>query len=366
MEKTVTTRQLIFVLILSVVTLKVLFLPNVLATNIGRDGYIMLLFLLLVDFLVLLMLLYLMNKFKDKTFYDVLCILCGKWIAKIIMFLLCLYFLTRCFVRFQTNFIYLSENLYTTLEWYIFAFPILICVIFCVRQGIKAFARLSEVFVPVILFGFCIALIVGIFRADFTNALPILENGIAFIKSSSKYSVWFGDYLALILFFGKVKMDKKFNLKVTLSLLSLIVAVASFYAVFYFTYGYNTVCHINAISDIMQFLPSVSDIGSFDWFLILIWDMALFLDLTLNTIILTELFCKVFNIKKNKMIVSIIVLVLVIALNILINFNIYLTMKIFRDYIYIFDSIIESLLPLALFILALIKRRKKREVLVAQ
>lgn len=367
MEKTVTTRQLIFILILSVVTLKVLFLPNVLATNIGRDGYIMLLFLLLVDFIVLLMLLYLMNKYKDMTFYDLLCTLLGKVGAKIIMFLLCLYFLTRCFTRFQTNFIYLNENLYTAFEWYIFTVPILICVLFCVRQGLKAFSRLNEVFMPVILFGFAVALVVGIFRADFSNALPILENGISFIKSSSRYSVWFGDYLVLILFFGKVKMDKKFNLKVILSMLGLVFSVALFYAVFYFTYNYNTVCHINAISDIMQFLPSVSDIGSFDWILILIWDVALFLDLTINVIVVTSLFCQVFNISKHKEVVSLVALLIVVVISVLMNFNIYLSMTIFRDYIYVFNIIIQGALPLLLFILGLLKRRRKKsEVLVAQ
>ena len=366
MEKTVTTRQLIFILILSVVTLKVLFLPNVLATNIGRDGYIMLLFLLLVDFIVLLMLLYLMNKYKDMTFYEVLCTFLGKVGAKIIMFLLSLYFLTRCFTRFQTNFIYLNENLYTAFEWYIFTVPILICVLFCVRQGLKAFSRLNEVFMPVILFGFAVALVVGIFRADFSNALPMLENGISFIKSSSRYSVWFGDYLVLILFFGKVKMDKKFNLKLILSMLGLVFSVALFYAVFYFTYNYNTVCHINAISDIMQFLPSVSDIGSFDWILILIWDVALFLDLTINVIVVTSLFCQVFNINKHKEVVSLVALLIVVVISVLMNFNIYLSMTIFRDYIYVFNIIIQGALPLLLFILGLIKRRKKSEVLVAQ
>ncbi len=365
MQKTVTTRQLIFILVISVLTLKVLFLPNVLATNIGRDGYIFLFFMLFMDFLVLLMLLYLMNKYKDKTFYEMLESMVGKIGAKIIMFLLFLYFLTRCWTRFQTSFIYLNENLYTSFDWYIFAFPILIVVVFCVMQGIKAFARLSEFFVPVIIFGFLVAFIVGVVRADFTNALPFLENGLNFMLSSHKYSLWFGDYLILILFFGRVKMDKKFNLKVILSMLSLILIIATFYAVFYFTYNYNTVCHINAISDIMQFLPSVSDIGSFDWILILIWDIALFLDLTLNTFAAVFAFSQVFT-KKGSAIVATIILLVILLINYLLNFNVFMSMLIFRDYLWYYNVLVQGGIPLLLFIIGLCKRRKKDEVPVAQ
>lgn len=362
MTKTVTTRQLILILVLSVVTLKVLFLPNVLASNIGRDGYIMLLFLLLVDFLNLLILLYLLNKYRDMTFSQILSTLFGKAISKVILFLLALFFLSRCFVRFQTNFIYLNENLYTAFEWYIFAFPILICVIFCIKQGTKAYARLCEIFMPVVIFGFLVALVVGIFRADFTNALPFLENGLGFIMSSHRYSVWFGDYFVLILFFGKIKMEQKFNVKVIVSLLITIVLIALFYAVFYFTYNYNSVCHINAISDIMQFLPSVSDIGSFDWILILIWDIALFLDFTLSVMLVNFLFCEVFNIHKYKIIVTIVSLIIIVAFNYAINFNIFLSMTIYRDYIFAFNILIQAGLPVLLFIFGTAKRRKLNEI----
>lgn len=358
MQKKITTRQLLLVITLSILTLKVLFLPNVLATNFGRDGYIFLFVLLVVDFGTLLIFIYLINKYKDMTFVQILEKFFGKVIAKIILVLLFLYFIINIWTRFQTNYIYLNENLYTSLNWYTFAFPIIVVVLFCLKQGLNAFARLSEFFVPIIIGGFIVALIVGVIRADFSNALPILQNGLEMFKLTKQYPLWFGDYMFFIAFFGQIKVEKGFNKKVILWTLGVIASITLFDAVFYFTYNYNSVCHTNAISDIMQFLPSVSDIGSFDWILIMIWDVALFLDLTLSALASMYCFKNAFT-KKGELIVAGIVLLLILLFNYLITFNVYLTINIAQNYLWIFIALMQVALPLIMLIFALFKNKKK-------
>lgn len=365
MKKMVTTRQLLFILAVSILTLKVLLLPNVFASNLGRDGYLMLLFIFLCDFLVLLMFLFLMNKYKDMTFEELLQYIFGKTISKIIMFLLFLYFVMQGWNRFQTNYVYLDDNLYTTLSWYTFAFPIVIVSLFCLKQGLNAYGRLCEFFMPIVLFGFIVTIIVGVFRADYTNALPFLENGVGFVKNAYKYSAWFGDYMFLIIFFGKVKCDKKFNLKVLIFVAIMFLLVVLFHALFYFTYGNNTICHTNAISDIMQFLPSVSDIGSFDWILILVWDIALFLDLTLNVISGMYCFGAVFT-KKCSAIIAGIIYCGIIILNYLMSFNVYLTIFYAQTYLLPFIIFVQGGIPFVVFIFGLIKRRKQNEISLAE
>ncbi len=365
MKKCITTRQLLLILAVSMLTIKVLLLPNVFASNLGRDGYLMLLFIFLTDFLVLLMFLYLMNKFQDMSFEEMLQYFFGKAISKIIMFLLFVYFVVQAWNRFQTNYVYLDDNLYTTLSWYTFAFPIVIVALFCLKQGLNAFGRLCEFFMPIVLVGFGVAIIVGVFRADYTNAFPFLEHGVGFVKTGYKYSAWFGDYMFLIVFFGKVKMDKKFTLKVTIFSVVMLVLVTTFHALFYFTYGNNTICHTNAISDIMQFLPSVSDIGSFDWILILVWDIALFLDLTLNIICAMYCFGAVFT-KKWSAIIAGIIFLAIIVLNYLMSFNIYLTIFYAQTYFLPFIIFMQGVVPLIVFVGGLIKRGKKDEISMAE
>lgn len=365
MKKSITTRQLLLILAVSMLTIKVLLLPNVFASSFGRDGYLMLFAVFLADFCVLLMFLFLMNKYKNMTFEEMLEYVFGKAVSKIIMFLLFLYFVVQGWNRFQTNYVYLNDNLYTTLSWYTFAFPIIVVALFCLKQGLNAYGRLCEFFMPLIIAGFFVAIIVGLLRADYTNALPFLENGLGFLKEGYKYPAWFGDYMFLVIFLGRVKMDKKFNLKVTIFAVVTLVLVTLFHALFFFTYGNNTICHTNAISDIMQFMPSVSDLGSFDWILILVWDVALFLDLTLNVISGMYCFGTVFT-KKGSVIIAGLIFGGIVVLNYLVSFNVYLSIYIEQTILVPFLITMQGGVPLLVFVAGLIKRRKENEVSVAK
>ena len=160
-------------------------------------------------------------------------------------------------------------------------------------------------------------------------------------------------------------MDKKFNSKVIIFAVVTLVLITLFHALFFFTYGNNTICHTNAISDIMQFLPSVSDIGSFDWILILVWDIALFLDLTLNVISGMYCFVAVFT-KKGSVIVAGLIFGAIIVLNYLVSFNVYLSIYIEQTFLVPYLIVMQGGVPLFVFVAGLIKRRKENEVSLAK
>ena len=71
-NKLITVRQLIFIFIVSMVTLKVLYLPSLLSKDIGRDAYIFVLLFLLFDFVVLIFLLMLFNKYPNLSFFEII------------------------------------------------------------------------------------------------------------------------------------------------------------------------------------------------------------------------------------------------------------------------------------------------------
>lgn len=282
MKKLVTTRQLILILILNMITLKTLVLPNLFAQTMGRDSYLFIFFMLLLDFSVLLIFLYLTNKFKGMSFYEMLVHLFGKVIAKIIMFCFFAFFINKCTAVFETNYTYLNENLYTFFNWYNFSLPVMVLIVFISFQGVNAFARSCEILVPIIILGFIISIIIGSFHTDFTNLLPFMEKGVN--QDVFKFSFWFGDPLIFIMFFGNIKMEKRSNAKIITSIFVTMLLISAFFAVFYAKYNNSSVCHLNAVSDLTQSIPSMSDVGSFDWVMILIWDVALFIFYALNAL----------------------------------------------------------------------------------
>lgn len=358
MKKLVSTRQLVLTLIISLITLKGLLLPTLMAKDLGRDSYFLALVLLLADFLVLLSFLYIMKKFPEQSFFEILRTLFGTVFAKIIMFFFFCFFFVKCCIIFQANFVYLNENLYTTFNWLVFAVPILFTVVACAMRGVTAFARMIEFFAPVILFGVFVSMGAGALSADFSNLLPFMEFGFEKLPHVFSYALWFGDYLIMMVFFGNVKMTKRFNMRVILSILGAIVGVVAFVAIFYSVHNYNTICHTNAISDMLQTMPLSSDVGSFDWILIILWDISLFLFFTMNVLGAFYSFrmsiCDKFHIP-----VAVILVVLVYVANRIVNFDIYFSVNLVQKYFWQVSLGVQYGLPLIIFLFALFKKPKE-------
>lgn len=360
MKKVVSTRQLTIILIISLFALKVLLLPNLMARDMQRDIYIFLFLFCMLDFGILVVLLKLMQKYQDKTFFEIIKGVFGEHISRIIMLLLLLFFFAKCCGVFQSCYVYLNENLYTTYTWLTYALPILIILIMVLNNGIISFARMSEMCFVVILLGFILATFVGVIRADFTNLLPFMENGGVKFASMPSFAFWFGDYLVLIPFFGKVKIEKGFFKKVTISILIAIVALTVFYMIAYARYSYNIISHTNSISDILQVQPSSSDIGNFDWVLILIWDICLVLYFAINLISASYCF-QTTTFKLKQLYVSIILCSAILLVNFFLDFNIYIFVKLAQEKLLYYSIAIQYILPLVLFFGVKIKNRKRRK-----
>lgn len=350
MKKLVSTRQIIVILLISILTLKVLYLPSLLANDIGRDSYIYVFIMLILNFLSLAIFLIIFNKNPDLSFYELLQKMFGTIFAKIILFFVMLFFLLRCFGLFQSNFSYLSENLYSSIKWYNFTITIVFGVVFIISFGLNSIARLIEVFAPITILGFVISLIISVAKADFSNLLPVLENGfLQNIPTIFNFTFWFSDYIIFAIFFGKIKTTKHFNFKICIITLIAIFLVTLFVASSYSLFNYNSVTHTNSISDVLQVLPSTSDMGSFDWLLILIWDIALFLNLLLSFSGAYYCFRHVFFNKHPVFIIFILLFSFLIP-SIIVNFDINTGINFVKNFTNYFCLAIELLLPILMLI----------------
>lgn len=365
MKKLVTVRQLTLMLIVSMLALKVLVLPNLLTKQFSRDSYFYVTFLLLLDVAILGIFLFLRNRYKEMNFYAMMEYLFGKILAKIIIFCFLLYFIAKSSAIFETNFIYLNENLYTTFTWPTFTVPFLIVLLLIGFQGMNALARTVEFFFLIVIIGFISSIGMGLMTADFTHLLPFFENGLAGFENVFNYVFWFGDYLFIIVMFGNVKEEKNMNLKIIISVLVAILLVAFLHAVFFACYNNNTANHTNAISDLIQVSQSISDINSLDWILILIWDIVLFLTFTLN--LLGAFYCFRHSLFKfHEGLTLSILLLSVFLINYFTDFDLYFGIDFAQKVLPPFCIGIQYGLPLLIFVVSLFKGGKKNEIPLAK
>lgn len=293
--KRVSSRQLRFILLLSIITLKVLFLPSLLYQECKNSAWIAVLLFFIIEIIFLFSFMSVSVKYPDMTFYNMLDKMFGKIIAKVFIFIYFVYFVFKAYLTFHGNFIFLSKNFYDNLDWYIYAIPLLFVAGYVAYSGIKSVVRMAEIFFPIIIFSAIVAVILGLFDVDLSNALPFFDGGVfEGLLPIHKYVMWFGDSIVFLIFMGNIQYEKYTRIKTILYVLAICLFVAFFILLFISMFGENAINHKNAISDIVQILPSNSDLGGFGWVLTLIWDMALFVYFSILIYSINDLLRNVF------------------------------------------------------------------------
>lgn len=358
--KRVSSRQLRCVLLLSVITLKLLFLPSLLYQECKNSAWIATLIFFAIEIIFLFIFMSISVKYPDMTFYDMLNQMFGKIIAKIFLFVYFIYFLFKAYLTFHGNFIFLSKNFYDSLEWYIYAIPLLFVTGYVVFSGVKSVVRMAEIFCPIIIFGAMVSVLLGLFDVDLTNSLPFFDGGVIdSLLPIHKYVMWFGDSIIFLTFMGNVQYEKYTRLKVILYVVGICLFVAFFILLFISMFGNNAINHKNAISDIVQILPTNSDLGGFGWVLILIWDMALFVYFSILIYATNDLFRNVFY-KKFTWISLLIISILVLGITIFVGFDINKMIQ-FVTGICVYPAIIIQYVLPTFFLVFLFRLKEKKK-----
>ena len=267
---------MILILILSAVGLKFLFLPSIVSLVCKQNGYIAIFVGMLVDFLILGIFVYLLKKNPDLNFKQILEQIFGKAFSKIILILYALLFLVKAASSFQSHYLFLYESLYEELKWYVFTFCGMFVMFIVCTKRLRVFARLIEVIFFIVLFFIIISFALGATVADFSEIFPILENGIKDVIGIKDFSIWFGDYIVMVILFGNVKISKNFSKKVFLLIALTIVLVSLSYMVYYCLYANTAIIQKNSIANIVEIIPYSSDFGRVSWIIVLLWLFALF------------------------------------------------------------------------------------------
>lgn len=350
MTSKVSTRQEYLVLVLATITFKIMVLPSLLMREAGRDGYFTVILGMILEIAMLAIFLFLSNRNPSLTFKEILQKIFGTVIQKIILLLYALYFFSKTIAVFISFYVYLNENLYSNLPWYVYAIPTIFVLFYVVRCGIKNITRLGEFFAPLIIISAIVCLFMGAISCDFTNALPLFEKGIGSTFSPLfNLSVWFGNFLVYIILFGNFKESKNHNKKILIWSAAAAVFVSIFYLIYNCIHGVNGAIYNNSLSDISSILSHNGEAGGVIWIIIMIWCLAIFLFMCISS------FCASFCLKeaitnKRGWIIDLILTLGVLGCSYLLNFNVSQVAKIFIAYGKYLSLTVQYAIPLLLLI----------------
>lgn len=271
-----TKRQAIFLTLICLLASKVQRLPSLVSVSMGRHGFLVFLVMGGIDIVMLLVCL-LFNKLAGRqTTYGVLKKTGGQWLAKTIYLGLAVYYFFNAILPYEAVHDLFGNILFDELSWGLYSLVLVFAVLFIASRGLKNLGRLSEIFFMLIVLSFATLLVFGASTTDFHRSLPLTDiSGSALLGTCFQYNVWFGDFLVIYMFVGRMKEDDgKLGWPVILSFAVATIVLAFTYMVFYGLYDNLSGEQNSLISSISQFALLDLDIGRIDWFFVLFFQFS--------------------------------------------------------------------------------------------
>lgn len=272
-----TKRQTIFLLVTCLLANKVQRLPSLVATELGRHGYLLFLLMGLFDTLMLLVCLG-FNKLAGHrtTTYIVLEKTGTAWFSKFIYIIFAIYFLFNALLPYEAIHDMFASVLFDNLTWEIYSLLMVLAVFFMASRGLKALGRLYEVFFFLIIGSFAILLTMGAATTNFSRVMPLADLDIGGLAATCfEYNLWFGDFLIIYMFVGKIKQDDGFlgwPIIVAQVVCTLVLTFA--YIIFYGLYENLAPNQNSLISSISLYSLLGLNIGRVDWFFVLFFQIG--------------------------------------------------------------------------------------------
>lgn len=291
-------RQVSLLVMMSFISVKLMALPSLLSHDADNMGWIVPAVMMLVDFVYALLLLDLMKKNETQNFYEFAKQTLGVVVAKIVLAILACYYAIVLAIIGKGLELFIIQNLYEEMSWFLFGVPLMAVVGFMVYKGVRNIARVCEFFwIPVVVA--CVYIAVKAFQGvDITSFLPMFQQGVKPVAwAMFKYIAWFGSSTFLLMLFGDVEFGnaKKRNLILFCLIAYVVVQLLNF--VFYGLFGVTSPTHQFSISDIAQFNGSRSSIGELSWLVVSLWVVAQIAQFALYGYCFVKAIMFLFNIK---------------------------------------------------------------------
>ena len=272
MNDEITGRQAGSLCAISMLALKLVTLPSILYQLAKTSGLVSAFCLFLIDFFGLYLILRLKQKFPNLSLYDLLNKTIGKVLAKAI------YIIIYCFMLLKLIFIVNEAVSYTqaivdeefsNVMFLMCFLPVISAV---AHSGLKSTARTCEVGFIFVILGLIVCLFLSETTTSFMKLSSIFESSpLNILSSSFSTSIWFVDFLFLLIIMDKIKIEKDFTKRIFNLIIFVFIILSIFYFIYFRLFRNTAFLHKNAIADVTQYNRNIGNVGNIDIISILVY-----------------------------------------------------------------------------------------------
>lgn len=362
MIKDITSRQLLILLSLSVLSFKLTFFPSMLYKFANVDGFFSAILLLGLDLISFLLIMFVFLKNKNISFSQFLEARLGVAFSKFIYLILFLFFMAKLLVLSSGGFYFARESLFESGYLFLFVFVLFISINSLFLFKLKSFSKTVEMIFPTLMVAMFCCIVLGLLTATNYGIFPILQTNPQNVFSAAS-SAYFcsGDFLFLLVFMGKCSF-KNNKIKSKKILVITYILLTMFLFTYFSIYRYTAFLHQHAITDIVKFVPITSVIENLDWFPTSLMLTLYILLGGLYMFCLVNLLKNIFSFKRKSydsrlLLIPINIIAITLIYFLFSNFELLIT--ILQNYLNIFGFVSVWLVSILVFAISFLKREVK-------
>jgi len=195
----INSRQLIIFTALFTIGTSLLVIPSHLSSIVKQDAWIASIWTCCLNIAYLLLYIILINKYPNHNLLQIVEIILGKWIGKLVSWLYIMFFalLTIFLLKFLGEFMK-TMILPSTPTWFV-DITFITVIMIGLRYGITTFARSAELFFPIVIIFLTIITISLFTYGDYSKLLPIGEYGVLSIFEAGLKMSTFQEHICLLM-----------------------------------------------------------------------------------------------------------------------------------------------------------------------
>lgn len=336
-------------------------LPILKIPSVNQDAWIVAILSSLYVFILCFPLLYLSNKFSDKTLIQYTEIIMGKVIGKFLGLLMASFLIFIALMELVVLVQLLSSAIMTETPIYALVIFMIVPCIYAAHKGIEPIARTAEVAVIYILFTIVLFTVLSINNMNFKVFLPILADSkfsdinLGALQIASKFS----DMFILFMLAPNIHEEKSINkvfiystLIFTIFFIIIIVSTQAVLGIEIPKYTNNPYFLYTKQVDFFDFITHIEGIN------LLGWCIGLFIKFSTYLYLASQTFAQVFNTKTYKIfILPIIMLIVIISITTKVT-NVSVSAKILSYEVYPYIGVTFILIiPLILLIVYFFRKK---------
>lgn len=259
--------QFLLLTFISVVTFKIVMLPQYLVHAVSNNGYMVMAFMIAVE-LMMLTVVYGVVKNGSILEQDI-----PKWLKGVFAILIFASSIIKSTVRGSEGVAYIATSLFANVSWTFVTLALILAGIYIAQKGAKALARSAQMFFWIIAFATAFFIIFSNIKLDALNLMPFKISGELAV-AGDKYLMWFGDFTPLLLVTvvpSKNHGKKRLAIWMALTILGAILLTVGIMILFICTFGQAGELIGNAFLNVSSLNKIFFMIGSADLPTVLSW-----------------------------------------------------------------------------------------------